>query len=100
MTEALHKMTNLTTERDLLSFTLETALRLAGSSRGWISRFQLDKGLLKMEVAAGEPAERMPLKIGEEPRWPQQPRRARPNESQLLGAILVTLEREVAMCGR
>jgi len=65
LNQALQQMANFSTEAELLEYTLGVALKLVGTSRGWISRYQLATGTLEIVVESGEPARRPPLKIGQ-----------------------------------
>jgi len=65
LNRAFRAMTSTTAEMDLLDSTLQAALSLTGSSRGWISRYREHNGTLEIAVASGNPRQRSPLKLGQ-----------------------------------
>jgi signal transduction histidine kinase/GAF domain-containing protein len=65
LNETLLDMENERNVRRLLRLILRKGLKLANSSRGWISRLDLETGMLSMIAHSGQPKSIVPLKFGE-----------------------------------
>ncbi len=61
---AMQLMSEVHDEKTLLNLTLDAALAIVGASRGWISRLDLDTGMLHIAQHSDNPIDLRPLEWG------------------------------------